>query len=147
MRISLSDMKKALTTVVIILICLYTLGNKHRYSNISASHSIDSSDYYIYHIDSINSIYIICAKSRGYNYKILTSRKGECCDNKIQVGNTYRLTIEGIFHKFIPRDGVNPAAGLLADSATYLEFEEGYVKDFYRTNDLKGLCIKNNKIK
>jgi hypothetical protein len=137
-------MKKVLTTTIIILLGIYAIG-KNGFSNknihFAAGNIVDSNDYYIYHIDSINNTYIISAKSRGHQYKILTSKKNGVCDNKIKIGTTYHLNIEGVFHKFIPRDGVMPAAGLLVDSVTYLEFEDGFVKDFYTTKDLRGLCI------
>lgn len=140
-------MKKLLTASLILLLFAYCgFSNKHKSPNRSlklSDKNQDSKEYYIFQIDSLNNIYIICAKSGGYQYKILTTKKSYACDNKIQIGNTYHLKIEGFFQKFIPRDGVMPAAGLLADTATYIKFEDGYVKDFYTTKDLSGLCIIN----
>ncbi|WP_322518598.1 hypothetical protein U0033_31720 [Chitinophaga sancti] len=138
-------MKRLLAAFLILLLFAYCgFSNKHKSSNRSLKLSDNnqvSKDYYIFQIDSLNNTYIICAKNGGNQYKIVTTKKNYTCDNKIQIGNTYHLKIEGLIHKFIPRDGVMPFVGLLADSATFLEFEDGFVKDFYITKDLR-VCLK-----
>lgn len=62
-------------------------------------------------------------------------------ENRIQIGKTYHLNIEGYFHKYISPNGVRSISGLVVDSLTYLEFEDSFVRDFFLTKDLKGLCI------
>lgn len=132
--------------LLFIILCIYYIAlNKHAYSNeisnFKHTYTIDSIEYCIFQIDSINNHYIISAKNRGYNYKIITRKNEYICDSKIQIGKTYSLKIEGVFRKFFPQGGPLGISGYGLDSVTTLKFEEGFVRDFFTTKDLKGLCI------
>ncbi|WP_306353664.1 hypothetical protein [Flavobacterium sp. '19STA2R22 D10 B1'] len=103
--------------------------------------TINEKEYMVLSIDSINSVYVIRAKSEKKYYKILsvkTTKKNSKCD-KIQVGKTYNFKLNPGFLS-------DPIFPINVDGYMFnneiITIEKDSIYDIHEAKNLKGLCFK-----
>lgn len=138
--------------VVLILVMFLTTNCKEvRRKSFEASDKTlvgDRENFTIYKIDSISEVYLIYARKKNKNYKIVSKIERDAydeCREKLFVGNSYDLGIESILY---PKNsklmtshylkGVNYHGILIKIE------EENSIKDLYVSSNVNGLCYKNN---
>lgn len=138
------------TVVLVVLSChtaLTAIKNKNE------PHVLDAK-YRVTKIDTVNDYYFVYAKKQDTLYKIVSKNEGvgeEC--NEIVIGKEYRFELESIWRKNIKINGVNVSPSgiphvncLSLDERTDVCLERDSINDIFKSNNLKGLCIKGSSI-
>lgn len=110
-------------------------------------------EYIVTELDSIDNYYIIYTKQISNNEicKIISQKGQVQCNDKILIGNVYKLNLESIFVLKIENKGkelildnhVNLDCMIIDEIKLCKEYDKGII-DIYRSSNLRGLCyIKN----
>ena len=104
----------------------------------------DSIIYKVYKIDSINSYYIIYAKSGSAVFKIVTSKESAKNCNKIVVDKSYEFHLHSVLsvngESVIPANQINEVTGFRIDNITTISLEGDSIMDLFFADNIKGLC-------
>jgi hypothetical protein len=103
--------------------------------------------YEVYKIDSINIFYLVYAKRKGINFKIVSKKSASLDCNKIQVASRYEFKLQSILRQEVKLGdkSFSSIGNLLVNCFTFEQNteicrEEG-ISDLHRAENLNGLCL------
>lgn len=141
---------KTIISISILACLLFFSCGKKIYSPVNQTEqnlAKNDSLYEVYKIDSINTFYIVYAKRKGINFKIVSKKATSTSCNKILVGSSYNLKLKSIL-----KQGVKLGDKIISSSSNLLvtcfTFEnnteicrEKDINDLHHAENLIGLCF------
>jgi hypothetical protein len=123
-----------------------TLANLPCYQK--ANLQIEDSVFYVDHIDSVNTFYLIYASHAKGKIKIVSKKGSNNNCDKIQIKNSYTFSLHSIWTRPIMMGNVNVSpsltphvTGLYFDDSTVIRIDrDNGIYDLYDCDNLKGLC-------
>lgn len=140
---------KQIFKLILFSVVLFFYSACSRKNTTSISVKQNSPLYDVYKIDSIHSYYLIYARQRENNYKILSPKEKFIYCNTIKVNNRYKFKIHSIFivngKPIISASGMNELSGWKFDDSTTIDFEKGTIWGLFLADNIKGLCFIDDK--